>query len=185
MKIRNSYLKPLLSNISVCLVYWGISHLNYMLFKRVGVLPMPVWPAAGVALIAFFLWREKVFAGVALGTVFANYLSLGAPLCFAISIALMNTLGPYLGIRIIDARLGEGRIIRRISDVAVIFAAAFVLTPILTATGGIGAKLLLDLMPADEFRIAWSKWFMAHSLGGLLLASPFFAYLLTRNRMGI
>jgi hypothetical protein len=37
------------ANLVIAAVYWGVSWLNWFLFRSGGVLPMPIWPAAGPA----------------------------------------------------------------------------------------------------------------------------------------
>ena len=141
---KTSLIQIVFRNLLSCALYWGISHLNYLIFRRVGVLPMPIWPAAGIALIVFFLWNKEVLVGIALGTVLANAVSLGAPIHFALCISIMNTFGPYFVIRIIKNRLVDGEVVKRFSDIFVIFISAYILAPALTAyAGGIGFKLVL------------------------------------------
>lgn len=46
----------LVLNLIVLATYWGVSHVNWLVFKNVGVLPMPIWPAAGMAHEINNLW---------------------------------------------------------------------------------------------------------------------------------
>jgi integral membrane sensor domain MASE1 len=164
-------------NVFIALAYWGLSHLNFLVFRQVGVLPMPIWPAAGLAFVVAFYRGWRIGPGIALGTILANHFSLGGAWALACCIAVMNTLGPLAG-----ASLARGRVSRELNlgnlvDVLVFFSAAMILTPMLTATGGIGSRWLLGLIPGDAVVAAWLKWAMAHSLGTLFIALPAFAWL--------
>ncbi len=92
-------------NILVVLAYWGISHLNYTIFQSVGVLPMPIWPAAALAFVVAFYRGWRVAPGIAFGTIMANYYSLHATWIYACCIAIMNTLGPIIGATLMRNRI--------------------------------------------------------------------------------
>lgn len=170
-------LRLVVENILAALGYWGVSHVNFIIFKKVGVLPMPIWPAAALALVFAFYRGWMSMPGIAAGTILANHYSISAPWNYAVLIAVMNTLGPIAGAWLVRSRVSPGLYIRSLGDVLICFFAGMVLMPVLTATGGIGFKYVLGLIAKEAVFAAWLKWYLAHSLGALIFGVPVFAWL--------
>lgn len=164
----------LLENLAIAFFYWLLSHGTYQVFHQMGVLPMPIWPAAALALLVAFFRGMLIAPGLALGTILANTLALHGSLLYSVCIALMNTLGPLAGAAVMRNRVGRRLIFSNPLDVLICLFAALVLTPSLTATGGIGFKWLLGLVPDSEVAVLWLKWALAHSMGTLFFAIPLF-----------
>lgn len=156
--------------------------MNWLVFSSVGVLPMPIWPAAALAILAAMRSGWAVAPGIAAGTILANYFSLNAPLSFAFCISVMNTIGPVLGAAIIKMRITSDLVFKNFTDIIVVLMVGIVLVPMLTALGGIGSKVLLGLLPGDMFWGAYLRWAMAHSLGTLLFALPYIIWTSGRGR---
>jgi len=78
----------IIENLIVAGLYWGVSHINWMLFKTGGVIPMPIWPAAAVAFVFALIRGWRVAPGIAAGTILANTVSLGGPVDLASGIAV-------------------------------------------------------------------------------------------------
>ncbi len=154
-------------NLIIALAYWGLSKANFMIFSHVGVLPMPIWPAAALAFVVAFYRGWRVAPGIAVGTVLANHFSLGAPWVFACCIAVMNTLGPVLAAVMIRRRIsGKSWPTWSRRDVTVLFLASV-----------IGSKWLLGLIPFSAVPQAFLRWDLAHALGTLLFAPPLLIWL--------
>ena len=166
-----------LENAAIALGYALLASLTFMLFRRLGVLPMPIWPSAALAIVVAVYRGGLAAPGLALGTVLANFCILGSSFAFALGIAVMNTLGPLVGGWVVRRLATTRLIIRGPAELLYCFVAIVLLPPILTATGGIGCKWLLGTIAADELVIGWMKWAVAHSLGSLLFAVPVFAWL--------
>ncbi len=166
--------KNIRNNLYVIVLYWGVSHVNYLIFHNLGILPMPVWPAASIAFIAAYYFGWKVSPGIALGAIAANYFSLGSSFIFACMISIMNTIGPTVSALLIKKYEHSAEYKIRRGVFLLIFLGA-ILTPVLTATGGIGSKFILGLIPVDKALSGWLKWALAHMTGTLIIAGPFFA----------
>ncbi|MGD9949348.1 MAG: MASE1 domain-containing protein [Desulfobulbus sp.] len=165
-----------MENLGVALAYAGLAYLAFLFFHGLGVMPMPVWPSAALAIIVAFYRGWFIALGLALGTILANYCILGASLPYALCIALMNTLGPLAGGYLLRRQVSAQLKIKGVGDLLVFFFAVVLLPPAMTAAGGIGSKWLLGLIPADELFFGWLKWAIAHCLGTLLFATPVFAW---------
>jgi integral membrane sensor domain MASE1 len=166
-----------LENTAVALAYWGLAHLTFTVFQHMGILPMPIWPSAAVAIVVAFYRGWRIGPGIAAGTLLANHYSLGGPWAYAACIALMNTVGPLVGAWIMRRRVTERVAVRGFVDLLICFVAAILLAPMLTAVGGVGFKWLFGLAPAAGITVIWLKWTIAHSLGSLLFATPVFAWM--------
>jgi len=164
-------------NTVIALLYWGLAHLTFVIFQHMGIMPMPIWPSAAVAIVAAFYRGWRIGPGIAAGTLLANHYSLGGPWAYAACIALMNTAGPLVGAWIMRLRVTERVAVQGFVDLLICFGAAILLTPMLTAAGGVGFKWLFGLMPAAGVAVGWLKWTIAHALGSLLFATPVFAWL--------
>jgi PAS domain S-box-containing protein len=174
--------RRIVENVVVVVVYWGLSHLDWMVFNRLSILPMPLWPAAGLALMAAVMRGWSVAPGIALGAVLANRLSLSAPLAYACCIGVTNTLGPLAAAAIIRKRVGEKPwLLWRHSDYTAVFLAGVVLAPIITAAGGIGAKWLLGLIPFASVPRDFVRWWLGHAMGTALFA-PLVLFFLDQRR---
>ena len=172
-----SWSRLCLENALIALSYWGLAHLTFLVFRNLGVLPMPIWPPAAVAIVTAFYRGWRIAPGIAAGTILANYFSLNSPWDYAFSLALMNTLGPLLGASIMRRQVSTRIVIGGLVDLVICFFVIFFLPPVLTATGGIGFKYLFGIIPASDVLVNWLKWVIAHSLGTLLFATPVFAFL--------
>lgn len=166
-----------LENLAVAMGYIGLAYCAFVVFHRLGVMPMPVWPSAALAIVAAVYRGWHIAPGLAVGTILANYLILGASFPYSLCIAVMNTLGPLAGGYLLRNRVTTRLSIKGAGDLLVCFFAVLFLPPVLTATGGIGFKWMLGLLPANELVAGWLKWAIAHSLGSLLFATPVFAWL--------
>ena len=171
----------IIENTVLALLYWGVSHLNFLIFKNAGILPMPIWPAAAVAAVAAFYRSWRIAPALAIGTILANHVSLGAPLFYACCIAIMNTAGPIAGAALMRLRVTSSLTIRGFADVLVVFIILTAIVPVLTASGGIGFKRMLGLVPPEAVLVSWLKWATAHSLGTMLFAVPVFAWIKGRH----
>lgn len=166
-----------LENAAIALGYALLALLSFMLFRRLGVLPMPIWPSAALAIVVAVYRGWRAAPGLALGSVLANGCVLGSTFSFALGIAVMNTLGPLAGGWIVRRLATTRLIIKGPGALLYCFIAIVLLPPMLTATGGIGCKWLLGMITADTLVVGWLKWAVAHSLGSLLFAVPVFAWL--------
>jgi PAS domain S-box-containing protein len=164
-------------NIIVAMAYWGLSHINVILFSHLGLFPMPIWPAAALALVVAFFRGLTIAPGIALGVVLADHFSLGIGWSYSLSIAIMNTLGPIAGAALMRNRISLQLKISDAQDLWFCFFSALILVPVLAASGGIGFKWLLGMIPAEAVPVALLKWALAHALATLFFALPAFAWI--------
>lgn len=176
-----NYSKIICHNVVVCALYWGVSHLNWMIFSSVGVLPMPVWPAAGVAILYSLYIGWAVAPGIAVGVIFATHFSLGASWAFAVGISVMNTLGPELGAELIRRKVGRKLRFKSFGELVFVMSVGIGLVPLLAGLGGITSKYILGLLPDGEFAVSVARWSLAHSFGNIILAMPVLVWIESRK----
>ncbi len=168
-------------NGAVALGYWFITYLNWLLFSSVGIMPMPIWPAAALALIAALYRGWLVAVGIAVGVVLADSVTLGVSLNLAASVSIMNTLAPILGAVLIKKRISSELKIKSFSDFIVVFLIGCVFVPFVASLGGVGSMLLFGELSTDMALSSIVRWTMAHSLGTLLFALPYLIWAESRR----
>ena len=144
-----AYRQIILINELIALVYWAVSYVNWLFFHLVGILPMPVWPSAAVALIAGLYWGWPIAPALAVGTILANHYLLGATWTYAACVAVMNTLGPLIAVWLVKRKTSAVSVTIPIRLLWLI-AGGLLLAPALTASGGIGSQWLLGMIRWED-----------------------------------
>lgn len=171
----------IIETLLIMTVYWGVAHVNFMLFRRGGVLPMPLWPSAAVGLSAALVYGWRATPGIAAGSLLANAVSLGSGWLLASIIALTNTLGPTLAAHIIRRKASAIPPFDSLRNVVLFLTLGVVLMAAITATGGIGGKWLLGQLPVTALISSWAKWWIAHAMGALLFTPVILGWFYQRN----
>jgi PAS domain S-box-containing protein len=140
----------------------------------------PVWPATGIALVAFLVVGRTVWPGVALAAFLVN-LPISTDALAAGITAVGNTLAPLVAAILLE-RVGFRREIDRLRDaVAIVFLGALA-SMLISATIGAGTLWLSDAIPASEFPAAWAVWWAGDAMGVLVVAPFLLSLLLPRER---
>lgn len=178
---RNRSMTLIAENILIIAIYLIISYYVLQVFLNLEILPMPICPAAALTLLSAFYLRAYAVPGIAIGTVLANYFIFETSLEFALCIAVTNTLTVLFTGKLIRHQLDTNNYTRNLCNVIESFLFAVILTPLLSALGGAGSKLILGIIPPQEFVPTFAKWSVAHSLGILFFATPFFLHFINKN----
>ena len=173
---NNTNNRLILENAFIALGYWLISYINFLLFKNAGILPMPIWPAAAIALVASFYRGMPVAPGILIGALLSNYISLGASLPHALCISVTNTIGPEFVAYLMRKRVGLKFSFKSFGDVFICFTLALIIAPLITAIGGVYSTYLFGFNNTEQITYALLKWTLAHGLGTFFFALPFFIY---------
>jgi len=160
----------LAGTLLVSLSYWVISLGSWMLFGHMGVLPMPVWPAAGLAVALVYRYGIRTVPGLIMGAFLANAFTLGTPWPLATIIAVMNGLGPLVAVNGAKIFSKREQPFREMHDTVVFILWVVLIHAALTATGGASGRVLLGLLPVSEYFVTWMHWWLAHASGTLLVA---------------
>ncbi len=170
--------------IGVAAAYWAASHLVAVFFSAFGMLPAPTWPAASIALSAAVLAGRAAAPGIALGTVLANAVSLGAPVDVSLGIAVMNTAAPLLAAALIRRMAPAGPPFATVRYVLAFIVFGLMMHPALTATGGVVSLMAGGRLPLALLDAAWRKWWLAHASGAMLLTPALLCWW-SRPRLGL
>ncbi len=157
-------------NLSITLLYWGMSHFVWVFFNKFGMLPAPIWPAAALALSAAFIFGRQVTVGIYVGAVLANWLSLQTLLPVALGIGVMNTLAPVLTAHLIRSHMHVNPPFRTVHDIFAFIFFGVLLHAALTATGGAGSLLFAGRAAPGMIAEIWLRWWLAHASGVVLLS---------------
>ncbi|WP_300455441.1 ATP-binding protein [Accumulibacter sp.] len=160
----------LLITCGVSLAYLGLSWLNWVLFKRGGILPMPLWPAAGFAVAVAYRFDWRAVPGLYIGALLANAVALRTDWGLAAIIGVMNSLAPWLAARGARWWTRHRNPFQTVRDFAVFALLAVILHPALTAVGGIGGRFLLGEIASGAFLERWQQWWLGHAVGTILFA---------------
>ena len=158
----------------VALAYFALARLGLSLaFATTQV--TAIWPPTGLALAALVLLGPRAAApGIFVGAFLANLMAqehLGA----AAGIASGNTLAGLAGWWMLRAIRRPRPAFTEIGDV-IALAAVAILTPLLSATGGVSCLVAGGLVPGASFAPVWRVWWMGDSLGILMIAPLILAW---------
>lgn len=159
-----------LPTVVIAILYLVISWLNWLLFKSGGILPMPIWPAAGLAVACCYRFGSTAIPGLWLGTFLSNALILGSSWHLAAMIGVLNAVAPFSTVRAAQYISRNCSPFEAISGYIAFIFLTVVLHPALTALGGIGSQYLLGLIEGAKFYNAWLGWWFAHATGTILFA---------------
>lgn len=173
--------RMVLENLLIISFYWGVAHLNFMLFRRGGVLPIPLWPSAAVGLSGALIYGWRVTPGIAAGSLLANAVSLGSGWLLAAAVAITNTLGPALTAHIIRHKATSIPPFDSLKNVVLFLAFGVILMAAITATGEVGGKWLFGQFSMDALASSWGRWWTAHAMGAMLFTPVILGWFYQRN----
>ncbi|KNZ30613.1 MAG: hypothetical protein AD742_21280 [Methylibium sp. NZG] len=180
-------------------LHWSLALLATALaYAVVGVLALqlaippgfasPLYPSAGIALVAVLVFGWRVLPGVALGSLLVNLtLSLQrgqvdltaftVPAAIAVGAALQAGVGAWLVRRFVrqPLTLGEPR------DIALFFGLGAVLACTVSASLAGWALVHSGTVPASSLPITWLTWWAGDTLG-VLIGAPITLTLIGRPR---
>ncbi len=162
-----------LANGALALGYWGLTQGVVLLTHGHGLLPLPFWPGAALALAAALLGGWRCLPGVALGVLLAHGLVLGQPLLPALTLSLASALVPFWAAGEIRRRCGTPVPLCRLGDVVCFIGFGALLAPALIGLWGSWSLLAWGLAQPDELGELWIRCWVAHATAVLLLAPLF------------
>jgi PAS domain S-box-containing protein len=174
---RKAALRDLGSIGGVALAYFVGARIGLSLMVP-GVKVSLVWPPAGIALAAVLLLGYRVWPGVLLGLVLANFPYFGwvahaPPIAATLGVGLGNSAaavaGGWLARRFAGGRaaFGHPQKAMRFIGFAVATGAA------ISATVGVISLSLAGCLAWSRFANSWFVWWLA-DLGGAIVLTPFF-----------
>lgn len=131
----------------------------------------PVWPATGLALVAFLLLGPRIWPAIFAGAFLVNLTTAGTALT-SLGIATGNTLEGLLGSWLMTRYAGGKDLLDTPERIFRFTVLAALLSTMVSATLGTLTLQLGGLVPAGAFGSIWTTWWLGDASGDLLVA-PF------------
>ncbi len=153
---------------AVAVLYFGAAKLGLSLSFAIKPISA-VWPPTGIALAALLLLGPRVWPGIFLGALAANFKPGEVPWTPA-GIAAGNTLGPLIGAFLLRRVARFDNALARLRDVFSLIVFGAMLAMAVTATNGFANLALRGFIPRTEWGFAWWTWWIGDSMGVLFVA---------------
>ena len=167
----------------------------YFLAVRLGLLFAPppafvsaVWPPAGVTLAGALYLGRHGWVVIWLGTLLASglWMAIGhahpwIALGVAVTTAAGSTLRALVGAHLLRRVGGPSPSLTRVRSLAGLILGAGVLASLVSATVGVGARLLAGFVELEVAGRAWLTWWLADT-AGIVIVAPVLLLLLERRR---
>ncbi|HVV35243.1 MAG TPA: MASE1 domain-containing protein [Acidimicrobiales bacterium] len=154
------------------MAYWAAARIGL----NAGALPgnaAPVWPAAGLALAAVFLWGPGVAPGIVIGEYFSN--RNGLPTFSVLCMCAGNTLEALVAAALLKrAKVTRG--LGRPRDVGVLLLLAAGLATVISAVIGNTALAAGHVFPHAELWTHLKVWWAGDALGTLIVTPLVFSW---------
>ncbi len=136
-----------------------------------------IWPPSGIALAAVLLGGNRLWPGIAIGSILGNCVGLagrGTPLWSAVIVstfmAVGNVLQAVVGAAAVRRCGPSGGIFDRVPNVFAFVILGPLLSPIVSASIGVLTLRWSGLLPAEQFTEAWISWWLGNMMGDLVFA---------------
>jgi len=153
--------------LGIAVVYTATARLG-LLLDPVGGFATLVWAPTGIAIAAVMILGASVWPGVFLGALVANRLT-GAPMLVAATIAVGNTLECLVALVLLRRVRGFRDSLERVSDVLYYMLLATVFAPLVSATIGVSALRVAQIVTEAQTGEAWRAWWVGDFMGALLI----------------
>jgi signal transduction histidine kinase len=144
-----------------------------MLPAHSGRVVVPVWPPAGLAVVALYFWGARVLPGIALGSL--AYQIAHVPWPVAILISLVVLIEPIIDVRILR-RLKFDERLERVRDPLVLSLVAAPAGSLVLAVIAVTSYCISGRVPWDQFGLHLIQWWFRNWLGVMTGATLIFAW---------
>lgn len=128
-----------------------------------------VWVPAGLSL-AVLLWRgARLWPGVMIGAFVVN-LFVGGSVAVALAISAGNTAEQLLAYTLLTRHGAFRPELARIQDVVALVTFGAISSPVVSASVGVAALWLAEIVPAGSIPYVWYVWWTGDALGILVIA---------------
>lgn len=158
------------TNAAVGVAYGFCAWLVDLFFAAFGLFPAPIWPSAGIALVAMMVGGMRQWPGVFLGSLLANYYLFEPPLWAAAAISVSNTLGPWLGAVLIGRAGADRPLFSSFYHAFVFVLYGIVVHSLVVATSGALVVSVLNDWPVEQGFSSFIRWMLADASGALFVA---------------
>jgi PAS domain S-box-containing protein len=152
--------------LAVFLTYFLVGHIGLAVPFTSGNVS-PIWPSAGVAVAAFLMFGNRMWAAV-FAAAFAVNFSSGIPALHALGMGIGNTLGP-LAAAALFLKIGFDPQLRRLRDLLGLIATSVLTGTAISATIGVTTLSFAGVHAWSSIAAAWLIWWLGDAMGVLLI----------------
>lgn len=135
-----------------------------------------VWPPTGIAFTAYLLFGYRVWPGIYVGALLANFAN-HEPLVTAATIACGNTLAGIVGLFLLR-RLGEFDCsLERLKDVLGLVLVGAGMASVVSATNGVVNLAAAGIVTWSAFWPTWWVWWVGDTLGVILFTPLLYCWI--------
>lgn len=168
--------------LGVGLLYFVLSKISYLTMLPEGLTPGPAlaWLPTGFAAAVLIFEGYKLWPGILIGSLLNSTISNAGPGAI-LGFAVANTLDPLIVAVVPRLILKRDVDFTRPADVSVFVGVAIFLSSTFSATVGASSLYLSGAIPAAQFVLTWSIWWVSDFLSVLILTPMLLAPLISRN----
>jgi len=166
---------------------WAVSAVVLLSYAVVGAatltvgqltgLASPIWPAAGIALAATYVWGWRVVPAVLLGSILANGSTLArqdvltwSALAVTVVIGLGAAIQAGVGARLVATAVGTNSTLTKSRDIVLFLILGGPVASLIGATFATLAQVGSDLVSVDRASALWITWWVGDSIGVVIFA---------------
>lgn len=131
----------------------------------------PVWPPTGISLATLLIFGYRYWPGIFIGAFFANITTEGT-LFTTFGVAAGNTLEAIVGSYLVNRYAGGLRTLESVDNTLVFIASAVLISPVFSASIGVGSLLLGGFIGNIPTATVWFTWWLGDAVSALILV-PF------------
>ena len=166
--------------VAIGIAYFLAGKIGLQYFAVVHASASPVWPPAGIALTAFLLFGPRVWPAIFLAAFLVNLTTAGS-LWTSFAIAGGNTLGAFVGARLVVRFVGGRDAFGRAGDAFRFLVAAAMPSAALSATIGVTVLSALGHAPWSGYGPIWATWWLGDVAGDLVVVPVLLLWLRHRG----
>lgn len=177
--MKRSNTPPIGLSLLIAIVYFAAAELGLSL-ASVHENVTPVWPPTGIAIASLLIFGRRVWPGVFLGALAANFLT-SIPLASTFGIAIGNTLEAIVAWSLLQRSKGWRKSFDSVGDVLTFVVYAAVLPPLVSATIGGLSVCFGDPNQWTRFWSLWLTWWMGDGFGALIVSPLLLSWSMSRS----
>lgn len=164
------YLWYVIRVVVLALVYLAVAELSELTMVA-GDQATLIWPGAGIAIMALYVYGYKLWPGITIGVLLSTAVDSQPLLSTGLLVAVGATVGAITSVYLLK-RVRFDREMTRIKDVTKFLVLAGLIAPTISATIGVYGLMVGGLISPDQYLYTWSTWWIGDALG-IVAYGPF------------
>ncbi len=166
----SKYLRYVLRVAVLAIVYLTVAELSELTMLS-GDAATLIWPGAGIAIMALYIYGYGIWPGVAIGVVLSTSVDAQPLFPTGLLVALGATLAAVTSVYLLK-KVRFDRSLNRIRDVSKFLVYGGLIAPTISATIGVYGLMLGGLIRPDQYAYTWLTWWIGDALG-IVAYGPF------------